>query len=98
MALRLPNQEPTKAEREAVDSVLGPPQSAWVGGDRGDDGHAAHGGHAARAQRHLLLPVLHALQGRVGWISQAGLGYACRRLTVAAAEGYGGGSFYALFA
>ena len=51
-----------------------------------------------RAQRHLLLPVLHALQGRVGWISQAGLGYACRRLTVPPAEAYGVASFYALFA
>jgi NADH-quinone oxidoreductase subunit F len=98
MDLRLTNQEPTEAERAAVDSVLGPPDSAWVGGDRGDDGHAAHGGHAARAQRHLLLPVLHALQGRVGWISQAGLGYACRRLTVPPAEAYGVASFYALFA
>src|SRR6478752_2072640 len=98
MDLRLTNQEPTEAEREAVDSVLGPPHSAWVGGERGDDGHAAHGGHAARAQRHLLLPVLHALQGRVGWISQAGLGYACRRLTVPPAEAYGVASFYALFA
>src|SRR6476646_4929941 len=98
MDLRLTNQEPTEAERAAVDSVLGPADSAWVGGDRGDDGHAAHGGHAARAQRHLLLPVLHALQGRVGWISQAGLGYACRRLTVPPAEAYGVASFYALFA
>src|SRR6478736_5777409 len=98
MDLRLTNQEPTEAERAAVDSVLGPPASAWVGGDRGDDGHTAEGGHAARAQRHLLLPVLHALQGRIGWISQAGLGYACRRLTVPPAEAYGVASFYALFA
>src|SRR3954449_10499264 len=98
MDLRLTNQEPTEAERAAVDSVLGPPDSAWVGGDRGDDGHAANGGHAARAQRHLLLPVLHALQGRIGWISQGGLGYACRRLTVPPAEVYGVASFYALFA
>src|SRR3954469_24175135 len=98
MDLRLPNQEPTEAERAAVDAVLGPPDSAWVGGERGGDGHAAHGGHTARAQRHLLLPVLHALQGRIGWISQAGLGYACRRLTVPPAEVYGVASFYALFA
>jgi NADH-quinone oxidoreductase subunit F len=98
MDLRLTNQEPTEAERAAVDSVLGPPDSAWVGGERGGDGHAAHGGHAARAQRHLLLPVLHALQGRIGWISQGGLGYACRRLTVPPAEAYGVASFYALFA
>ena len=78
MDLRLTNQEPTEAEREAVDAVLGPPASAWEGGERGADGHTAEGGHAARAQRHLLLPVLHAVQGRVGWISPAALGYVCR--------------------
>jgi NADH-quinone oxidoreductase subunit F len=51
MDLRLTNQEPTEAERAAVDSVLGQPDSAWVGGDRGDDSHSAHGGHAARSAR-----------------------------------------------
>ncbi len=98
MDLRLTNQEPSEAEREAVDAVLGPPASAWEGGERGADGHTAQGGHAARAQRHLLLPVLHAVQGRVGWISPAALGYVCRRLTVPPAEAYGVASFYALFA
>ena len=46
--------------------------------------------------RHLLLPALHALQDRVGWISPAGLDEACRRLHVAPAEAYGVASFYAL--
>jgi NADH-quinone oxidoreductase subunit F len=41
---------------------------------------------------------LHALQGRVGWISQPGLNYVCRRLAVAPAEAYGVATFYALFA
>ena len=38
------------AERAAVDAVLGPPESGWVGGPRDSaiDGHAARGGHATR--------------------------------------------------
>ena len=81
-----------------MDLVLGPPASAWEGAARGSDGHSARGGHAARSQRHLLLPVLHELQGSVGWISAPALGYVCRRLTIPPAEAYGVASFYALFA
>ena len=65
---------------------------------RGSDGHSPRGGHAARSQRHLLLPVLHEVQGSVGWISPPALGYVCRRLTIPPAEAYGVASFYALFA
>jgi NADH-quinone oxidoreductase subunit F len=96
--LKLLDSPPTTAERDAVDGVLGAPVSSWVGGERGADGHSARGGHAARAQRHLLLPVLHQVQSRIGWISPAALGYVCRRLTVPPAEAYGVASFYALFA
>ena len=81
-----------------MDLVLGQPDSAWVGAARGSDGHSARGGHAARSQRHLLLPVLHELQGSIGWISAPALGYVCRRLTIPPAEAYGVASFYALFA
>ncbi len=98
MDLRLADAPPTAAEREAVDGVLGAPVSSWEGAARGTDGHAARGGHAARAQRHLLLPVLHEVQSRVGWISPAALGYVCLRLTIPPAEAYGVASFYALFA
>ncbi len=49
------------------------------------------------AGRHQLLPVLHALQARVGWISAGGLGLACSRLGVPPAEAYGVASFYSLF-
>src|SRR3954451_11414340 len=88
------------AERAAVDSVLGPPTSGWGGGarDSGLDGHVARGGHAARSQRDLLLPVLHGIQERIGWISQPALNYVARRLAVPPAEAYGVASFYALFA
>jgi NADH-quinone oxidoreductase subunit F len=96
--LRLTATEPSAAERDAVDLVLGPPASAWVGAARGSDGHSSRGGHSARSQRHLLLPVLHELHGRIGWISAPALGYVCRRLTIPPAEAYGVASFYALFA
>jgi NADH-quinone oxidoreductase subunit F len=88
------------AERAAVDSVLGPPDSGWVGGPRraGVDGRSARGGHAIRAQRTKLLPALHAVQDRIGWISQPALNYISRRLAVPPAEAYGVATFYALYA
>jgi NADH-quinone oxidoreductase subunit F len=74
----------------AVDSVLGEQDAAhW---------HVAYGGRALRSQRHLLLPVLHAIQDRVGWVSRGALEYACRRMAVPPAEAYGVVSFYARFA
>ncbi len=88
------------AERAAVDSVLGSPESGWVGGPRhpGVDGHASRGGHALRSRRSELIPALHAVQDRVGWISQPALNYISRRLAVPPAEAYGVATFYALFA
>jgi NADH-quinone oxidoreductase subunit F len=95
--LRLLDAEPTEAERDAIDAFLGPPVSSWVGADAVQDGHSAHGGHAARAERHLLLPVLHALHERTGWISPGGLNHIALRLTVPPADVYGVATFYALF-
>jgi NADH-quinone oxidoreductase subunit F len=88
------------AERAAVDGVLGPPESGWRGGPRDPrtDGHVARGGHDARSRRDLLIPVLHAIQSRVGWISQPALNYVSRRLTIPPAEAWGVATFYALFA
>src|SRR6188472_1091114 len=88
------------AERAAVDAVLGPAESGWVGGPRnsGVDGHAARGGHATRSRRSQLIPALHAVQSRIGWISTPALNYICKRLAVAPAEAYGVATFYALFA
>jgi NADH-quinone oxidoreductase subunit F len=87
-------------ERAAVDAVLGPAEAGWHGGARDirTEGHIARGGHAARGRRDLLLPALHALQDRVGQITQPGLNYVCRRLSVPPAEAYGVATFYALFA
>jgi NADH-quinone oxidoreductase subunit F len=88
----------TDDERAAVASVLGPAEGGWYGGQRSDaDGHSSYGGHAARGRRHLLLPALHAVQERIGWISPGALDHICARLTVPPAEAYGVASFYALF-
>jgi NADH-quinone oxidoreductase subunit F len=90
-------QEATSEEKAAVASVLGPATSGWEGGQRTlADGHAAIGGHSARTRRHLLLPVLHAVQERAGWISPGALDHISTRLTVPPAEAYGVASFYAL--
>ena len=98
MDLHLIDALPTAEERVAVDEVVGPPETGWEGGPRSAlDGHMSRGGQEARERRHLLLPALHALQRRVGWISEGGLSYLCRRLSVPPAEAYGVASFYALF-
>jgi NADH-quinone oxidoreductase subunit F len=99
MDLRVTEAPASPAEREAVDAVLGPPDSGWDGGTRTPlDGHVAIGGLSrSTVRRRLLLPALHALQDRVGWISSASLGYLCARLDVAPAEVYGVASAYALF-
>jgi NADH-quinone oxidoreductase subunit F len=90
---------PTTEEIAAVDEVLGHPASLWEGGARRpEDDHIAFGGHATRSQRHLLLPVLHGIQDRVGWVSRGALEYACRRLSIPPAEAYGVVSFFGRFA
>jgi len=48
-------------------------------------------------RRHLLLPALHAVQARFGWIPPGALGYCSRRLHVPPAEAFGVATFYALF-
>jgi NADH-quinone oxidoreductase subunit F len=91
------------AERAAVDAVIaeraGPP-TTWHGGTRETaiEGHVARGGHDAREHRDLLLPALHAIQDRIGYISPPALGYVSRRLSVPPAEAYGVATFYSLLA
>ena len=89
---------PTEEERAAVDALIGPAETGWAGGERSElDGHFSRGGARARQERHLLLPALHAVRDRVGWISEGALNYICLRLTVPPAEAFGVASFYALF-
>jgi NADH-quinone oxidoreductase subunit F len=98
MDLRFTDAKPTDEERAAVDAYLGAPASGWEGGERTEQELVwAHGGRAARDRRDRLLPALHAVNDRIGWISEGALDYICRRLTVPPAEGYGVASFYAMF-
>ncbi|GGL10326.1 NAD(P)H-dependent oxidoreductase subunit E [Streptomyces flaveus] len=98
MDLHFGDSKPTDEERAAVDALLGPPQSSWEGADRSDaDLRWARGGREARERRDLLLPGLHAVNDRVGWISEGALDYLCRRLTVPPAEAYGVATFYSMF-
>ena len=100
MDLHIVGAEATDAERLAVDRLLGPPVSGWEGGirDISRDGRTAIGGRQAAANRDLLLPVLHAVQDGIGWISHGALNYICRRLTVPPAEAWGVVTFYHLLA
>ncbi|MFE4212732.1 NAD(P)H-dependent oxidoreductase subunit E [Streptomyces sp. NPDC056844] len=101
MDLKYTDAAPSDAEREAVDALLGPPPSGWEGAaERSDEDlrWARGGAAAARDRRDQLLPALHAVNDRVGWISEGALDYICRRLTVAPAEAYGVATFYAMFA
>ncbi|MFJ8601816.1 NADH-ubiquinone oxidoreductase-F iron-sulfur binding region domain-containing protein [Streptomyces shenzhenensis] len=101
MDLHFGDSKPTDEERAAVDALLGPPESSWEGAARDEmrteDLRWARGGRKARERRDLLLPGLHAINDRIGWISEGALGYLCRRLTVPPAEAYGVATFYALF-
>src|ERR1700730_13897793 len=80
MDLHFTAEEPTAEEREAIDGCLAGLPPPAPGA----------------GMRQYLLPVLHALQGRVGWISPGGLNHACRRLEVAPAKASGVPNFYAL--
>ena len=105
MDLHLTDAQATAEERAAVDSDLGAPESSWQGGQRqgadrpiGDTRavFAAFGGDA-NGRRHRLLPVLHVIQNRIGWISPGALNYVALRLDVAPAEVHGVASFYGMF-
>ncbi len=102
MDLRIAAIAASSGEREAVDAFLdpliGPARGGWDGGERdmAVDGRVFRGGHAARSHRDLLLPTLHAVQDRVGWISPGAVAHIARRLTVPPAEIFGVASFYAL--
>jgi NADH-quinone oxidoreductase subunit F len=80
--------EPTPEERAAIDALLGDPEPNTE----------TRPLREAERIRDRLLPALHALARAVGWVSPGGLGYACRRLSVPPAEGYGVATFYSLFA
>ena len=96
MDLHLTSARPSEAEKTAVDGELGIPQSGWEGGTRVV---AVEGRAAARnfVPRDRLLPVLHAVQSRVGWISHGAVNYIAQRMNLPPAEIYGVASFYGMF-
>src|SRR5262245_51498576 len=83
MDIRIHEPQADEAERAAVDSVLGPAREIR--------------GHEARSQRDLLLPALHAVQDRFGWLTPGALNYISQRLVVPPAELFGVATFYHLF-
>jgi NADH-quinone oxidoreductase subunit F len=97
--LHLSDAAASPEERAALDELLGPavPPALPDARVRFLEGRVARGGHELASRRTLLLPALHALQSRVGWISEGGLNEVCARLDVPPAEAYGVASFYALF-
>jgi NADH-quinone oxidoreductase subunit F len=88
MDLRPISAPASDEERAAIDALLGPPEGEDLPG----------GLRRVRGLRHWLLPGLHAIQDRFGWVPPGALGYLCQRLKVPPAEAYGVASFYALFA
>ena len=89
MDLKLSSHTPTQAEIAAIDALLGATADY--------DDRLNRAGHDLRAQRHQLLPVLHAVNDRVGWISRGAINHIAARLDVAPAEIYGVATFYGLF-
>ena len=97
MDLHLTDAQATAEECAAVDSELGPPESGWQDGHQQSAVTRAVFNGDVRGRRHRLLPVLHAVQRRIGWISPGALNYVALRLDVAPAEVYGVASFYGMF-
>ena len=99
MDLHLTGDQATVDERAAIDRELGEPQCGWEGGERRIefDGRVAVGGGHFRSRRDRLLPALHAVQRRIGWISPGAVNYIAQRLDVPPAEIHGVASFYHMF-
>ena len=86
----------TTAEAAAVDAVLA---AAGVGPtvEHRHERYVEGGLSRRNERRHLLLPCLHALQNRAGWISPGGVNHIAERLAVPPAETFGVATFYDLF-
>lgn len=98
MDLKIASGTANSAERDAVDSMLGAPSESSQGAKRDELGlRVARGGESLRQLRHLLLPTLHRVNDRIGFISRGAINYIGQRLDVAPAEIYGVVTFYALF-
>lgn len=98
MDLKIASGAPNTEEKLAVDLLLGPPTETSQGAQRDERGlRVARGGESLRQMRHLLLPTLHSVNDRIGYISRGAINYISQRLDIAPAEIYGVATFYALF-
>ena len=79
----IPGATATPDERAAIDQALA--------------AHPALSAEHPAPMRSLLLPVLHAVHARAGWISEGALNCICERLSVPPAEAYGVATFYQMF-
>ncbi|MBV9028664.1 MAG: NAD(P)H-dependent oxidoreductase subunit E [Candidatus Eremiobacteraeota bacterium] len=82
MDLHFTSATATPLERAAVDAAL----------------QSHNGGTKGPGRRHLLLPLLHAVNERIGWISPGALNYVGACLDVPPADAYGVATFYKLLA
>jgi len=93
--IHLTSARASDAEKAAIDRELGVPPAPYSGtGVGGADGRVAI--HQP-PPRDRLLPVLHAIQSRIGWISAGAMNYVALRMDLPPAEIYGVASFYGLF-
>ena len=98
MDLKISSGTANAEERSAVDLLLGQPSETSQGAQRDELGlRVARGGESMRQLRHLLLPTLHSVNDRIGFISRGAINYISQRLDIAPAEIYGVATFYALF-
>ncbi|MGE5245730.1 MAG: NAD(P)H-dependent oxidoreductase subunit E [Betaproteobacteria bacterium] len=79
----IPGARATPEEREAIDRAIASVPTASL--------------RPPASMRSALLPALHAVHARVGWISEGALNHVCQRLSIAPAEAHGVASFYAMF-
>ena len=97
MDLHLTSEQASETEKSAIDFELGGrPQSGWQGGRRAVQADTRISIRGS-VPRDRLLPVLHAVQARVGWISPGAINYVALRMNLPPAEIYGVASFYGMF-
>ncbi|MBO0910532.1 MAG: NAD(P)H-dependent oxidoreductase subunit E [Acidobacteria bacterium] len=95
MDLHFTSARPSEEERIVVDRELADTARETDSNGEGLNGYQAFPLH--HNGRHLLLPLLHAIQNQVGWISPGAVNYAAERLDIAPAEVHGVASFYGMF-
>ena len=82
MEIHLTSERATSEEQSSVDDILGPAEKPAV---TASDNGVSFSKADSSNRRDLLLPVLHAIQSRIGWISPGALNYVATRLDVAPA-------------